>query len=85
MNYYPFGAPFSDNTAMNPDHQPYKYNGKELDTKKGLNWYDYGARHYDAAIGRFATVDPMAEKLYGWAPYAYCYDNPIKTYDKTGK
>ena len=24
----------------------------------------------------------MAEKLYGWAPYAYCYDNPIKHVDK---
>ena len=80
-HYYPFGGVFANSTSV----QPYKYNGKELDTKKGLNWYDYGARHYDAAIGRFATVDPMAEKLYGWAPYAYCYDNPIKHVDKDGK
>ena len=41
--------------------QPYKYNGKEYDGKKGLNWYDYGARMYDAALGRFTTVDPSAE------------------------
>ena len=80
-HYYPFGGVFANSTSV----QPYKYNGKELDTKKGLNWYDYGARHYDAAIGRFATVDPMAEKLYGWAPYAYCYDNPIKHVDKDGE
>ena len=80
-HYYPFGGVFANSTSV----QPYKYNGKELDTKKGLNWYDYGARHYDAALGRFATVDPMAEKLYGWAPYAYCYDNPIKHVDKDGK
>ena len=80
-HYYPFGGVFANSTNV----QPYKYNGKELDTKKGLNWYDYGARHYDAAIGRFATVDPMAEKLYGWAPYAYCYDNPIKHVDKDGE
>ena len=77
-HYYPFGGVFASTSSV----QPYKYNGKELDTKKGLNWYDYGARHYDAALGRFATVDPMAEKLYGWAPYAYCYDNPIKHVDK---
>ena len=80
-HYYPFGGVFTSASSV----QPYKYNGKELDTKKGLNWYDYGARHYDAAIGRFATVDPMAEKLYGWAPYAYCYDNPIKHVDKDGE
>ena len=41
-HYYPFGGVFASTSV-----QPYKYNGKELDTKKGLNWYDYGARHYD--------------------------------------
>ena len=39
-HYYPFGGVF----ASTNDVQAYKYNGKELDTKKGLNWYDYGAR-----------------------------------------
>ena len=48
-HYYPFGGVF----AATNNVQPYKYNGKELDTKNGLNWYDYGARHYDAALGRF--------------------------------
>ena len=80
-HYYPFGGVFANSTSV----QPYKYNGKELDTKKGLNWYDYGARHYDAAIGRFATVDPMAEKYYPWSPYTYCLDNPIKYVDNDGK
>ena len=42
-HYYPFGGVFASTSNV----QPYKYNGKELDTKKGLNWYDYGARHYD--------------------------------------
>ena len=52
-HYYPFGGVF----ASTGNVQPYKYNGKELDTKKGLNWYDYGARHYDAALGRwFAEI-----------------------------
>ena len=80
-HYYPFGGVF----ASTGNVQPYKYNGKELDTKKGLNWYDYGARHYDAALGRWFVVDPLAEKMYGWSPYAYCFNNPIGLIDEEGK
>ncbi len=78
--YYPFGLNYTATT-----YQPYKYNGKELDTKGGLNWYDYGARHYDAALGRFLTVDPLAEKMMLWSPYGYCLNNPIKYVDKDGE
>ena len=80
-HYYPFGGVF----ASSGNVQPYKYNGKELDTKKGLDWYDYGARRHDAALGRFTTVDPMAEKYYSTNPYAYCLNNPINFIDPTGQ
>ena len=80
-HYYPFGGVF----ASTGNAQPYKYNGKELDTKKGLNWYDYGARHYDAALGRFTTVDPLAEKHYSINSYAYCGNNPINRIDPDGR
>ena len=80
-HYYPFGGVFA-NTG---NTQPYKYNGKELDAKKGLNWYDYGARHYDAAVGRFMTVDPLAEKYYPMSPYAYCASNPVRFIDIDGQ
>lgn len=36
--------------------QRYKYNGKEIDRVHGLDWYDYGARMYDAALARWTTV-----------------------------
>ncbi len=80
-HYYPFGGVFASTTNV----QPYKYNGKELDTKKGLNWYDYGARHYDTVLGRFMTVDPLAEKYYSESLYTYCYSNPINCIDPNGK
>ena len=80
-HYYPFGGVF----ASTGNVQPYKYNGKELDTKKGLNWYDYGARHYDATLGRWFVVDPLAEKMSAWSPYAYCFNNPIGLIDEEGK
>ena len=80
-HYYPFGGLFATSTNV----QPYKYNGKELDTKKGLNWYDYGARHYDAALGRWHVVDPMAEKYYPYSLYVYCGNNPVRYVDPTGE
>lgn len=82
-DYYPYGMTFAESTTT--DAQPYKYNGKELDTKGGLNLYDYGARHYDPVLGRFMTMDPMAEKYYGWSPYVYCLNNPIKYMDPDGR
>ena len=80
-HYYPFGGVFA-NTG---NTQPYKYNGKEFDGKKGVNLYDYGARHYDAALGRFTTVDSLAEKHYSESLYTYCYSNPINCIDPNGK
>ena len=79
-HYYPFGGVFG--TTGNT--QPYKYNGKEFDTKKGLNWYDYGARHYDAALGRFTTNDRFAEKYYSMSPYQYGANNPVNNIDVNG-
>ena len=81
-DYYAFGGLMS--TSSRQSVQPYKYNGKELDRKDGLDWYDYGARYYDAALGRWHVVDPMSEKYYGVSPYLYCVNNPILLVDPNG-
>jgi RHS repeat-associated protein len=80
--YYPFGMSFADTDK--PEAQPYKYNGKELDNMNGLNWYDYSARHYDPVIGRFTTIDPLAEDYYDISPYAFALNNPLRYTDPTG-
>ena len=82
-HYYPYGALFAEST--NGDVQPYKYNGKELDRMHGLDWYDHGARHNDAAIGRWHVMDPLCEKYYDVSPYAYCAGDPVNAIDPDGK
>lgn len=83
-HYYAFGG-FFGNAGYNPGFQEYKYNGKEYDNVHDLNWYDYGARNYDPAIGQFTTMDPRAEKYYNINTYAYCGNNPVNAIDPNGK
>ena len=51
----------------------------------GYDCYDYGARHSYTALGRFTTIDPLAEKYYGISPYALCAGNPVKYIDPDGR
>lgn len=47
--------------------------------------FDNGATHYDAALGRWHVIDPLAEKMGAWSPYGYCYNNPMKFVDEEGE
>ena len=82
-HYYPFGGVYGDLT-YNSELQRNKYIGKEFDHTSGLDWYDHGARMYDAAKGNWDRVDKLAEKYCSINPYIYSINNPITYLDLDG-
>ena len=62
----------------------YLYNGKELQHELGVNWYDYGARNYQADLGRWFNIDPLAEKYASFSSYNFTLGNPVRLIDVLG-
>ncbi|NCO64756.1 MAG: hypothetical protein CO068_08845, partial [Flavobacteriaceae bacterium CG_4_9_14_0_8_um_filter_34_30] len=47
--------------------------------------YDFGARNYEPAIGRWMNIDPLAEKYESFSPYIYAGNVPTRFVDFDGK
>ena len=81
--FYPYGDLFSAAGTAGSNGNRYRFTGKELGNETVL--YDFSARFLQTSLGRFTTIDPLAEKYPGVSPYAYCDGNPVNLVDPDGE
>ena len=68
-------------TEGNPEHK-WQFNEKEKIEELGL--YDYIRRYYDPILGRFITVDALAEQFNWWTPFQFAGNRPTLYVDLDG-
>ena len=81
-DYYPYGLLMDGRTLVGSADGRYKYTGKERDAETGYD--NFGARYYDARVGRFLELDPHGEDYPNMSPYCYAANNPCSVVDPTG-
>jgi RHS repeat-associated protein len=81
--YYPFGLQTASSWTRDNTTNNFLYDaGNELNATSGF--YDLPLRNYDAALGRFFQVDPLAYRNHNMTPYHYAGNDPIGSNDPTG-
>ena len=85
-DYYSYGMLMSGRDYNSSDYR-YGFNGKEKDDelKGNGNSYDFGARMLDPRVGRWLSIDPLAEKFPDVSPYNAMGNNPINYVDPDGR
>lgn len=89
-SYYAFGLNIKGlstyNLKVDAKHpaNEYLYNGKMFQDELGLDWLDYGARFYDPVIGRFPSIDPIADDFVELSTYNYASNSPVAKIDLWG-
>jgi RHS repeat-associated protein len=85
-DYYPFGMGMPERRFAVTNAYRYGFNGKENDNevKGGGNQQDYGMRVYDPRLGKFLSVDPIADDYPELTPYQFASNRPIDGIDQDG-
>ncbi|MFB6305494.1 MAG: RHS repeat domain-containing protein, partial [Flavobacteriales bacterium] len=85
--YYPFGMMMPHPENVDAGGHRFGFNSKYSDDELhgNQNSYNFGARIYDARIGRWLSMDPKAGNYPDWSPYSYALDNPTNAIDPDGK
>ena len=61
------------------------FNGKEEDGETVADAYEFGARIYDARLGRWLAVDPLFKKHSAFSAFNYCLNIPVFYRDGDGR
>ncbi|MBP7540804.1 MAG: RHS repeat-associated core domain-containing protein [Saprospiraceae bacterium] len=85
--HYPFGMLTPGRNWSAGSEYRFGFNGKESDTETygDGNAYDFGARIYDARLGRWMSVDPMQAEYPDLSPYVFVANSPLIFIDPDGK
>ncbi len=84
-DYGPWGLTLEGRSMAAQANLVNKFTGKERDTDFGLGWDYFGARFYDAEVGRWMSPDPLAKKHPDFSAYNYVLNNPQRFIDPDGK
>jgi RHS repeat-associated protein len=79
MTYDPFGRVLSDS---NSGFQPFGFAGGPYDPATGLT--HFGAREYDAQVGRWTSADPISFAGGDANLYGYVLGDPVNLVDPSG-
>jgi RHS repeat-associated protein len=85
--YSCYGVELAGWGYVNIDSYRYGFNGKELDQDGmggGGSTYDYGFRIYNPALGKFLSVDPLAQSYPWYTLYQFAGNTPIGAIDLDG-
>lgn len=87
QDYEPFGS-LLPGRNYSSDSYAHGFNGMRKDDEihgaTGTS-YDFGARLYDLRVGRWLSLDPLADKMPGMSPYLAFNNNPIFFIDSDGR
>lgn len=87
-HYYPYGLPIVGlgSTASGMLKNRERYQGNEYREELGLNWMDFHNRQYDPQLGRFLSIDPLADAggQQVLSPYHAMACNPVSMVDPLG-